>query len=120
MGAAAGSARRFAGTDNGASRPKCHQAMGVVTMVQATDTAAEDPIQGRSRGATTKIAHTAAKLSWKPGLKTSSGFRASTTAAPHASRCHRAIGRDASQAIATRPPATPARTIEGPAPVTST
>ena len=119
-GPTAGSANRLAGTDSGASRPKCHQAIGVVTSVQATDTATADPSVLCSRGATAKIAHTAAKLSWKPGLNRSSGFSASTTAAPQASRCQRAAGRDASQATATSAPATPARTIEGPAPVTST
>ena len=34
-------------------------------------------------------------------------------AAPQASRCQRAAGRDASQATATSAPATPVRTIEG-------
>src|SRR6478609_10477116 len=89
-GPTAGNANRLAGTDSGASRPKCHQAIGVVTSVQATDTATADPSEPCSRGATAKIAHTAAKLSWKPGLNRSSGFRASTTAAPQASRCQRA------------------------------
>ena len=50
-------------TESGANRPKCHHAIGVVTSVHATDTAAAWPSTPVSRGATRKIAQTAAKLS---------------------------------------------------------
>jgi hypothetical protein len=120
IGATAGRARRFAGTDIGATRPKCHQAMGAVASEQATEIATAWPKPGLNRGATSRIAVTAAKLSWKPGLNRSSGFTASTATAPQATRCQRSTGRDTSQAVSVRPPATPARTTDGPAPVTST
>jgi hypothetical protein len=67
MGATAGSASRFAGTASGVRRPKCHHAMGVVTTVQAIDTAAASPTAPRKPGATRWIAATAANDSWKPG-----------------------------------------------------
>ena len=50
MGATTGSASRFAGTASGASRPKCHHAMGVVTSVQATEIETTAPIQRQPRG----------------------------------------------------------------------
>ena len=120
IGATAGSASRLAGTDIGASRPKCHQAIGAVASVQATEIATAWATVPCTRGATSMIAATAAKLSWNPGSYRLSGLTARTTTAPQATRCQRATGRDASHAASVSPPATPARTIDGPAPAIST
>src|SRR4029079_7917892 len=101
-----GRASRLAGTASGLARPKCHQTIGAVTIVHATETAAAPPSAPRRGGATTYIASTAENESWKPGSNSSSGSSPSTSTAPHASRCQRDTARDPSQPIATRQTAT--------------
>ena len=63
---------------------------------------------------------TAANESWKPTSSRFQGFMVSSTAAGASTSRGRSVGRDARPATVTSTPATPARTIDGAAPVTST
>ncbi len=132
-GATAGSARRLAGSAASEKVSKWWAISGAVATVAAAVTATPsararrgEPRRARpaSRGARRadqrRIPSTAAKLSCQPTSPLTRGLRARVTAAARSSAYARERGRSASAATRPAAPITPARWIDGPAPVTGT
>ena len=123
----AGRAARFAGSAASDTRSKWKAISGAVAIVAATVSAAPmrsgsgSPRIAAARGrASTKMPATAAKLSCHPTSCQARGSHARVSAAASRSAYQRDAGRPANAATTAAIPITPARRIEGPAPVTGT
>jgi hypothetical protein len=132
-GATAGAARTFAGRAAGENWSNAEAISGAVATVAEMVTAiasasawraerrSESPDSAvASRFAQSMIPITAAKLSCQPTSPWALGLTASVTPAASRTAYQRARGRSASAAIRPAAPITPARWIDGPAPVTGT
>jgi hypothetical protein len=132
-GATAGAARMFAGSAAGENWSKAAAISGAVATVAATVTAtasanarradprtASPEISEISRLAQSMIPITAAKLSCQPTSPSAPGFTARVRHAASSTAYQRERGRSASAATSPAAPITPARWIDGPAPVTGT
>ena len=127
-GAIAAAASRLAGRAASDTCWKCSAISGAVPTVAAIVMAATSATGSgirrastpRSGGASASSATTAANESCQPGSPTARGFSASVTAAASPSAYQRCAGRPASAATRPAAPITPARWIDGPAPVSGT
>ena len=127
-GAIAAAASRFAGSAASETVPKCIAISGAVPRVAATVMAATSATgpgtrrasASRSGGAIASSAPTAANESCHPGSPAARGLRISVTAAARPSAYQRCVGPPARAATSPAAPITPARWIDGPAPVSGT
>ena len=127
-GAIAAAARRLAGRAASETCSKCIAISGAVPIVAATVIAATSATgpgtarasTPRSGGPSASSATTAANDSCQPGSPATRGLSASVTAAASPSAYQRCDGRPASAATRPAAPITPARWIDGPAPVSGT
>ena len=127
-GAIAGAASRFAGSAASDTCWKCSAISGAVPSVAAVVIAATSATgpgmrranAARSGCAPASSAATATNDNCHPGSSGARGFSASVTAAASSSAYQRCPGRPAKAATSPAIPITPARWIEGPAPVNGT
>ena len=131
-GASAITASRFAGRVTTETVPNANDIRGAVATVAETVRAAPSAIARRTRpglapaktrasgAAKSRMPTTAAKLSCQPRSPVARGSRPSVTAAASRTTYQRDRGRSARAAAIPAAPITPARWIDGPAPVTTT
>ncbi len=117
----------FAGTLTSEADPNVSTETGAVAMLAAVVTptcSASGPGRNESARvsgrASSSSPATAANESWKLTSKRLLGLTVSSQAAGASHSSHPSLGRDASTASRPRMPATPARTMDGDAPVSST
>ena len=128
IGATAGAASRFAGSEASETCSKWKASSGAVPIVAATVIAAASATGSgmcrasapRSGGASSSSANTAANDSCQPGSDAARGFSASVTAPASPSAYQRDAGRPARAATSPAAPITPARWIDGPPPASGT
>ena len=127
-GAIAGAASRFAGSEASETSPKWSAISGAVPAVAAIVIAAASATGSgilrssaeRNGAAPTSSATTAANESCHPGSPAARGLSTSVSAAASSNAYQRRDGRPARAATRPATPITPARWIDGPAPVNGT